>query len=170
MGLFYSPSSGGFYDDAIHSTVPADAVPITAAAHAALMAYQASGRKITFDAAKGKPVALAPPEPLLAERRALQLGAVRAEAGVRIEALVPLWRQSNDNASIGELAWRDPDTLSSDQVEQLRQARERRASIDAVRDASNELEVAIGAMTVAELKALDVTLPVHWPTSSPVQV
>ncbi|MBO9710675.1 MAG: hypothetical protein J7521_20935 [Caulobacter sp.] len=165
MGLYYSPSLKGFFDDALHASIPDDAVKINKAAHTALMTAQASGRPITFDAAAGKPVALAPPEPLLADRRAQQLTATRVEAGRRIEAITPLWRQSNDNAVLGELAWRAPEGLSDDEAAQLLEARQRRAAIDAVRQASDALEAAIGAMTVAQLKALDVTQADHWPAA-----
>ena len=169
MGLFYSPSVNGFFNDALHSAIPSDAVEITPAQHELLLQGQAQGRKITFDSARGRPVALAPPEPLIAERRATALAQTRAEAGERIAAIVPLWRQSNDNALIAELAWRDPADLSADQAVQLTQARDRRAQIDAVRDASDAIEAAIATMTVAQLKTLDVAEPAHWP-AAPAEV
>lgn len=54
--LFYSPSAKGFYDEAIHTTIPADAVEITREQHAALMEAQAGGATIK-PGAGGAPVA-----------------------------------------------------------------------------------------------------------------
>ena len=45
----YSVSTGGFYEPSIHAKIPADAVKITEAAHAALLAGQAKGRVIAAD-------------------------------------------------------------------------------------------------------------------------
>lgn len=66
MSLFYSASAGGFLDDAIHSTIPADARPVTAEAHKALIAAACSGSVITADA-NGYPQAVAAPPPEDAE-------------------------------------------------------------------------------------------------------
>lgn len=45
--MYYSPSTHGFYDSSIHaSAIPADAVAITAAEHAALLQAQAQGMVI----------------------------------------------------------------------------------------------------------------------------
>lgn len=65
--MFYSKTTGGFYDTAIHGdAIPADAVEITAEQHAALLDAQASGKLIQADKS-GKPVAVAPPPPTDAE-------------------------------------------------------------------------------------------------------
>lgn len=55
----YSKLTGGFYSAEIHTPaqIPADAVEITAAEHAALLAAQASGKAIIADMA-GKPIAV----------------------------------------------------------------------------------------------------------------
>jgi len=62
MSLFYSASTRGFYDDAIHSTLPADAKPITEQVRADLLAAQSAGKVIEADA-DGFPVAVDPPPP-----------------------------------------------------------------------------------------------------------
>lgn len=62
MSLFYSASTRGFYDDAIHSTLPADAKPITEQVRANLLAAQSAGKAIEADA-DGFPVAVDPPPP-----------------------------------------------------------------------------------------------------------
>lgn len=60
--MFYSKSTSGFYDTAIHGdNIPADAVEITKAEHAALLAGQSKGKRIVSDSA-GVPT-LADPEP-----------------------------------------------------------------------------------------------------------
>lgn len=57
--LFYSPSTGGFYDDRINTYIPGDAISITAERHAELMAAQTAG-KIIKPGRGGKPCASAP--------------------------------------------------------------------------------------------------------------
>lgn len=62
MGLHYSASTRGFYDDAIHSTLPADAKPITEQVRENLLAAQSAGKVIEPDA-NGLPVAVDLPPP-----------------------------------------------------------------------------------------------------------
>lgn len=59
MTIFYSKSTGGFYDDQIHNVLPGDAVEITAEYHAALLAGQAQGKTI-MPGKDGKPVLTLP--------------------------------------------------------------------------------------------------------------
>lgn len=60
MGLFYSAATRGFYDDAIHASIPGDAQPITEMQRANLLAAQSAGKVIEPDAS-GLPVAVDPP-------------------------------------------------------------------------------------------------------------
>ena len=63
--MFYSKSTGGFYDAAFHGeNIPADAVEISAEVHAELLEGQSSGQQITADD-NGYPVAITiePPAP-----------------------------------------------------------------------------------------------------------
>ena len=55
MTLYYSQSTGGFYDDQIHSRLPEDAVEISPEQHAALLAGQSAGQVI-MPGKDGKPV------------------------------------------------------------------------------------------------------------------
>lgn len=55
MTLYYSQSTGGFYDDQIHSRLPEDAVEISHEQHAALLAGQSNGQVI-MPGKDGKPV------------------------------------------------------------------------------------------------------------------
>ena len=55
MTLYYSQSTGGFYDDQIHSRLPEDAVEISPEQHAALLAGQSNGQVI-MPGEDGKPV------------------------------------------------------------------------------------------------------------------
>jgi hypothetical protein len=59
MELYYSATTGGFYDSAIHAAaqIPGDAVAITQDEHAALMAAQAEG-KVIQAGADGRPEAV----------------------------------------------------------------------------------------------------------------
>lgn len=61
MTIFYSKTTGGFYDNQIHNILPEDAVKITAEYHATLLAGQAQGKTI-MPGKDGKPV-LAPLAP-----------------------------------------------------------------------------------------------------------
>jgi hypothetical protein len=54
--MFYSATTGGFYDTAIHGdNIPADAVEITTEQHAALLQGQSEGKQIASDE-NGRPV------------------------------------------------------------------------------------------------------------------
>lgn len=59
MTIFYSKKTGGFYDNQIHTALPEDAVEITAAYHATLLAGQAQGKTI-MPGKDGKPVLTLP--------------------------------------------------------------------------------------------------------------
>lgn len=61
--MFYSKSTGGFYDAAIHGdSIPSDAVEISTEEHAALLEGQSQGKRIVADA-DGFPVLQGPPPP-----------------------------------------------------------------------------------------------------------
>lgn len=61
--MFYSKTTGGFYDTAIHGdNIPADAVEITVEEHQALFEGQSQGKLIQADA-NGRPVLVDPPPP-----------------------------------------------------------------------------------------------------------
>lgn len=63
MPLYFSASTGGFYDSEIHGkAIPKGAVEITAADHAALLAAQADGKMIAADK-QGNPIAIDRPAP-----------------------------------------------------------------------------------------------------------
>lgn len=65
--MFYSKTTGGFYDSSIHGdNIPADAVEITNEDHAALMQGQSAGLAIGADE-NGHPVLIIPPALTLAE-------------------------------------------------------------------------------------------------------
>lgn len=61
MPLYYSPSTGGFYDSAIHPAHPADAVAVSPAAHAALLESQSAGQRI-IPGPGGLPIAVPQPQ------------------------------------------------------------------------------------------------------------
>lgn len=67
MPLYFSASTGGFYDSEIHGkAIPKGAVEIDAEQHAALLAAQADGKIIAADA-QGNPIAIARPAPTAEE-------------------------------------------------------------------------------------------------------
>lgn len=79
--LYYSASTAGFYDDAVHSHRPDDCVVITAETHAALLAAQEEGLAIVAGP-DGAPVARPHEVPdaahLLAELRSQRNERLRA--------------------------------------------------------------------------------------------
>lgn len=82
--MFFSKTTGGFYDAAIHGiNIPDDAVVITADDHSTLLAAQATGKRIEANAA-GYPVAVDPPPLTLAQQKSLKLAEFEqaAEASV----------------------------------------------------------------------------------------
>ena len=93
----YSISTGGFYDPAIHAKIPADAVKISEAAHAALLAGQAKGKAISADD-NGVPV--------LAERPAPSASALAAAARRQRDRLLAAsdWTQLPDSP-VDQKAW-----------------------------------------------------------------
>lgn len=64
MSIYYSSSTNGFYDTAIHSAeqIPSDALEITKEQHAALLAAQSRGFEIV-SGGNGTPMAANPPAP-----------------------------------------------------------------------------------------------------------
>ena len=86
----FAKSTVGFYDPAIHgSVIPPDAVEITPAQHAALLAAQAAGKRIVPDA-NGYPVAQdppPPPAPTAEQIRADRVAAVYAHMDAAAHAL-----------------------------------------------------------------------------------
>lgn len=84
--MFYSKSTNGFYDPAIHGdNIPADAVEISVAEHAALMAAQGAGKSIKADA-EGRPVASDPPPLSLDQLKADKRNDVKAACSAAIQA------------------------------------------------------------------------------------
>lgn len=78
--MFYSQSTKGFYDPAIHgSNIPTDAVEITAERHAQLLTDQSAGATIQADV-NGYPVAVFPPPPTLDQIKAALCARIDAEA------------------------------------------------------------------------------------------
>ncbi|OJY65516.1 MAG: hypothetical protein BGP16_12890 [Sphingobium sp. 66-54] len=61
-GFRYSPSTRAFYHVDLNAAIPPDALAVSDARHAELMALQSEGRTIVPDA-DGRPVAVAPPAP-----------------------------------------------------------------------------------------------------------
>lgn len=75
--MFYSKSTGGFYDTAIHGdNTPSDAVEITTEQHQALLEGQSQGKLIVADK-NGKPVLQDPPPPTAEQIMAQYTGAVQ---------------------------------------------------------------------------------------------
>lgn len=93
MTIMYSASAGGFFDTALHASIPKDAVRISAARYRALLAAQETGAIVSDK--RGRPVVQPIPQLSLDAARQQALRAVKREAGQRIEARLPVWKQLN---------------------------------------------------------------------------
>ena len=97
MTIFYSPSTGAFYDDAFwDAPLPDDAAEVSAEHHAALMEASSLGKIIQPDA-NGAPVAVEAPEPpfeTLAQR-------ARRRRDGEIDALRWLRERHRDEVALG---------------------------------------------------------------------
>jgi hypothetical protein len=142
--IFYSGEAGGFYHSDLHGdAIPADAVAITAARHAELLAAQGAGRRIV--ARGGRPMIEPRSAPSLSQLRDRAVTSVKREAGRRIAAIAPLWRQLN--------------ALRSDAGAQAPLF----VAIDAIRAASGAIEAAIATMTAADIADFDIAADPRWP-------
>ena len=112
--MFYAKSTGGFYTPEIHGDkIPSDAVEITEAQHAELLAGHSTGKVISVDA-DGNPILIDPPAPtrdeLLAQAQAARAAAYKDEAdplffkSQRGECTVDDWK-----AKVAEIKVRIPD-------------------------------------------------------------
>lgn len=75
MGLYYSASTGGFYDSDIHDVMPGDTVSLTSDRRAELLAGQAAGLRIVAGAG-GAPELQAPEDAPLDELRARKIAEI----------------------------------------------------------------------------------------------
>lgn len=143
MAILYSASAQGFFDEAIHADLPADAVKISRARHAELLAAQATGATIVA-ADNGRPVILRLTT-TLANRRAAAVLRVKRHAARLIDAFAPAWRQLND--------LRAPSPAGA----------ARFALVDAIRAASDAIEREIAAMSAVQIDALSIPDHAAWP-------
>jgi hypothetical protein len=141
MAIYYSATAHGFFDSAIHTTIPDDAVRVAPARHRGLLAAQAEGAVIEA-APTGKPRIR---RPLVEDVRARLLRQVKREAGRRIDRIAPIWRQMNDMRAPGPAA------------------DARFAAIDAIRAASALIEQQIASASADQLAALDIAAHDAWP-------
>lgn len=79
--MYYSKTTGGFYDDEIHADIPADAVEISSEDHLALLSGQAAGKQIVGDN-DGRPILVDPPPPTAQEITKRLTTAVQAHLDV----------------------------------------------------------------------------------------
>lgn len=96
--IFYSAEAGGFFHDHLHAVRPADAVEISPAHHAALLAGQAKGQRIAADA-DGRPALADHPAP----PRDHQWALLRRRRDALLAASD--WTQLADAPRAGRAAW-----------------------------------------------------------------
>lgn len=93
--------------------------------------------------------------------------AIKGEAGRRIEAVYPVYKQRNMAAEATDYNDMRIGGATLDAAQELRATALRDAWtwIKAVRAASNTLEADVAAMDLAARQALDVTAAAHWPAN-----
>lgn len=142
MTIKYSAATGGFFDTALHRSVPDDAVTVSAKRHAELLVGQAQGYEIVPDK-RGRPTLRSLQPNTLAQAQANAVRQAKREAARRIEERMPLWRQVNalrDNTDPGF------------------------HEIDSIRAASNLIEQAIAEVgTLQALKSFPIADNPIWP-------
>lgn len=97
--MFYAKSSGGFYTEEDHGVrlledgsanpgckIPPDAVEITAAEHAALLAGESAGKVIAANP-QGKPVLQDRPAPTFAQSKLAEFTTFRSDRGKMLDCL-----------------------------------------------------------------------------------
>lgn len=94
MAKFYSPTANGFFDDGLHIVLPGDAVEVSEAAWAALLADQAAG-KVIVAGPGGVPESQDPPPLPLATQQAIAAARIEAEAVRRQGGLEKLRAEVN---------------------------------------------------------------------------
>lgn len=110
--MMYSPSTRGFYCPEIHSSIPADAVDVTADDYAALMAGQANGGRIE-PGQDGQPALVAPAAPttadaVSAERETMRCSRLQARSALHLAGLLDAVDAAVSAADpLVQIAWSD---------------------------------------------------------------
>lgn len=86
MTIYYSPSTHGFYNDAVNLNIPADKIEITEDQHLSLIAGQAQGETIAVDD-KGNVVLIPIPAPT--KNQTIALYNIAAQA--HLDAVAQSW-------------------------------------------------------------------------------
>jgi hypothetical protein len=142
MTIKYSASARGFFDSRMHRCIPQDAVAVSPARHAALLAGQAQGCEIVPDM-RGRPQLRSIRPSDLESARAACVQAIKREASRRINDRFPLWRQINALRDASDPGFHD---------------------IDAIRSASNIIEEEVMTIpTVEQLAIFPVESNPIWP-------
>lgn len=140
--IYYSASRGGFFSPAVHADIPGDAVSVSPARHAALLAGQAQGCEIVPDK-RGRPQLRSIGPSDLESARAACIQAIKREASRRINDRLPLWRQVNALREGKDPGFHD---------------------VDAIRHASNLIEELVCEATdLAAVTGLPITDHLLWP-------
>lgn len=153
---YYDPKSGAFFDRAIHGAlIPKNSRPLSAKRYRALIDGRAAGDRIVADA-KGNPSLEAPAAPSADAMRAALIARIKREAGRRIEAIAPLWRQINDLSVLAGVLPPEADEKA--------EAGQRRRAIEALRARSNQIELLLENLVADQLAAFDPRDDAHWPS------
>ncbi|KSL06275.1 phage tail assembly chaperone [Pseudomonas aeruginosa] len=108
MAHFFGADPVAFYDTAINTDIPDDAVEITADEHAALLAAQARGKRIAAGK-DGRPILLDPPAPTRDELESFE----RIWRDARLRETDPLVARHRDEIEAGDVPTLDAEKYSA---------------------------------------------------------
>ena len=147
MTLFYSATTGGFYDDMVHGAarIPADALEVTPSRHAELLDAQGSEAPVQIIASDtGTPIMSRQRTLTESELRAKLHSLLAQERSRRIAQIASLEQQLIDQRLGGT------------------EASTRFAEIDAVRAQGEAIAAAINSASGSDLATFDPTDTLHW--------
>lgn len=148
MTIYFSATTGGFYETDIHGDHrPDDSVIVLQKRHKELIEAQEKGAQIVASK-QGKPELQWPEETTDEGRRTIFVRQVKAEAAKRIDMISPPWRQLNDMRTESDAGI------------------DRFVQIDAIRKASDKIEVQVEQLDHDGLNDFTVVDHSLWPKTS----
>lgn len=158
--IFFSASRNGFFDDAIHASLPSDAVAVAHGRYQQCLEARSKGADIVAGKL-GEPVIRKRPAPSVSERREATVRAVRAEASRRCFAIASPLQASADASDLAFAAFQLATKGSTSIVTDAAINRADRAR--AVRAAADAIEAAVADLSAAELITFDLSKSPLWP-------
>ena len=108
----------------------------------------------------------APPQPSIEEQTATAkeglINTIKQEAGRRIVAIIPEWKQRNLTAQAAQLAEKGRANWTVEELATWDAGQAIWDQVAAIRATSDALELALDAMTLEQMREFDTTADEHW--------